>query len=360
MNSPLKLIFITAIITCFITASTVYSWLAPEDDASSLQANINSQQTLDRPLTLMSWNMEWLTLNEFKYAPSRQEQDFAALRQIFESINPDILAFQEVDSITALEKVVSGDHYDFYFSERQQQSHEIFEDVNQFTGFAVRKGITVTDIEDLAGLNVSRYSSHKRGKLRYGSVIAIQANPDAPSVTLMSVHLKSGCHTPNKHHKASGSCQLLKQQLAELGDWLQNNKQQSHQQKSQQQNWVIMGDFNHILTSQNDWLTQTLNQALSQTLNQTSNHPGTRLISLWHHDENKHTKDTCVVKAHSKHGKRLRPYPDLIDHILVSQALLDQQPSPPTTYQYIYTQEQLDKYQLSDHCPLISQLYLPQ
>ena len=63
-----------------------------------------------QPFTLMSWNMQWLSTKPTSPIV-RSATDYQALRQLFTTYSPDILAFQEVDNADALHQVVDPQKY---------------------------------------------------------------------------------------------------------------------------------------------------------------------------------------------------------------------------------------------------------
>ncbi len=174
---------------------------------TTLLAGISLFPTLSiaqgKSLTLMSWNLEWLTTTpSAKFKTSfRSEDDFHALNLHFKSVNPDILAFQEVDSVQAMKRVV-GEGYRIYLSERSDahnRQHQ-FSDINQYTGFAIKETIKVTDTADFPLIQAS--------KLRFASAVTLELASDQP-IHLLSVHLKAGCSGKLSRHSA---CKQLKQQ----------------------------------------------------------------------------------------------------------------------------------------------------
>ena len=102
-------------------------------------------------ITLSTWNMEWLTLNSVeKFSSSeRHEQDFEQLNNYFVQSNSQILAFQEVDSIKAIQRIVGND-YQIFISDRSSNSKKQFNDINQYTGFAIHTSISASDPRDFS------------------------------------------------------------------------------------------------------------------------------------------------------------------------------------------------------------------
>ncbi|WP_254619478.1 hypothetical protein [Vibrio metschnikovii] len=86
---------------------------------------LSSFASYAQSIRFTTWNIEWLTLNPD--APDdkgkRSDADFQALTRHFQRFNTDILAFQEVDSIAAIQKVVGND-YRIVLSERAMPQHQ--------------------------------------------------------------------------------------------------------------------------------------------------------------------------------------------------------------------------------------------
>ncbi|GMQ48741.1 endonuclease/exonuclease/phosphatase family protein [Vibrio sp. 10N] len=270
-------------------------------------------------LTLMTWNLEWLTTTpsaKFK-ASYRSEDDFHALNLHFKSVNPDILAFQEVDSVQAIKRVV-GKGYRIYLSERSaahNRQHQ-FSDINQYTGFAIKETIKVTDSPDFPLLQTN--------KLRFASAVTLEFASNQ-QVHLLSVHLKAGCSGKLTRHSA---CKQLKQQGQVINSWLQ-------QRDVNNESYLILGDFNHNLSYREDWLWTLMTQGLTTT---------PRLAS-------ESTKARCKVRS-KRNPNSTHQYRSLIDHIVVSPSLR----SSPAKQNVMPTSKVI-KYQMSDHCPLSITLY---
>lgn len=273
----------------------------------------------DEPLTLMTWNLEWLTSTPSKKFPTsyRSEDDFSALKTQFMGVSPDILAFQEVDSVEAISRVVGSD-YEIYLSDRSLPSNKRhqFSGLNQYTGFAVRHGHTVKDVAD--------FPLSKGGRLRFASAIELTLE-DGATIKLLSVHLKAGCSGKYTSHH---SCKTLKQQGRVLNSWLK-------QLESSDESYVLLGDFNHNLAYSGDWLWTKLTKDLNTVPRLTT----------------KSTKAECKVRSNRTPNKT-HQFRSLIDHIVVSPDLR----SSPARQDVMPTKSVLN-YQMSDHCPIILTLY---
>ncbi len=269
------------------------------------------------PLTLSTWNIEWLTNNPNPRFPQslREEGDFNALRNHLQSFAPDILAFQEVDSEAALRKVI-GDDYKVYFSDRalpSNQQHQ-FSAINQFTGFAVRSDIDVIDVPDFPLITGNR--------LRFAS--AIKVITQESTINLLSLHLKAGC---SGKYSNRGSCRTLKQQGKVINSWIKQVEERG-------ESYIVLGDFNHNLAYRGDWLWEIITEGLTLA---------PRLVS-------QQTQAKCQVKS-TKNSNKTYQYRSLIDHIFVSPEL-----RTGPAIQNVMPVDAVLKYQLSDHCPLSTKL----
>ncbi|WP_114786231.1 endonuclease/exonuclease/phosphatase family protein [Vibrio tetraodonis] len=265
-------------------------------------------------LSVTTWNIEWLTTTPSKQfiESKRTQADFDALANHFATTDTDILAFQEVNDIAALRAVVGKD-YDIYLSERANTNNKRhqFEDINQYTGFAIRKGLSVERQSDV------RLDKRKNSKLRFATYMIITPK-QKPSLHILSLHLKARCSGAYKNSK---DCQVLMSQGKALNQWILDREKADEQ-------YMILGDFNHNLSYQGDWLWNEITQTSSASLATLSTQP------------------RCKVRSRNQ-PKRLHQFRSLIDHIIVSQEL-----SLSTPKQVTFPSEQVLKYHLSDHCPL--------
>lgn len=277
---------------------------------------LTAPQALADTLKVSTWNVEWLTTRPISSIPEsrRSPQDFTLLANKFQRINPDILAFQEVDSKAAIQKVV-GPFYRIYLSDRSLSRHkgQQFNDINQYTGFAISSQFKVTDPRDL--------ELTKHSKLRFASYVVLN-RIGAPDVHLLSVHLKQGC--VGKKNKKSACTQVLQQGKA-LNQWMTKRLKNSDA-------FIVMGDFNHNLSFHNDWLWRTLNKGIEKHI---------ELIT-------ETTPALCQVQS-NRDSTALYRYPQLIDHIIISQPSRGKEAK-----QILFTREESLYHHLSDHCPVVS------
>lgn len=294
------------------------------------------QSNQSSSLTLVSWNMQWLGVMNKDTFITRTASDFKQLARILADLSPDILAFQEVDSISAIEALLPSPKYKIYLSDRHTSQSEKFASVNQYTGFAIKSGLAIVNPPDIKTLNVTLHTrkEHTRqaGKLRYGSYIIVRKGTK-DELHLLNIHLKAGCFSV-KNKPRSRSCRILRQQVSTITMWIQ-------QRLDNNEDYIVLGDFNHRLNSEHQWLLTSLNQRLSL--------PAINLT--------KNTDAACLVRYTKRDGSRgKRLYRSLVDHALGSKKVANSINTHGQVYQYQYTANDVDKYQLSDHCPLVINL----
>ena len=270
-------------------------------------------QAIAEPLTISSWNIEWLSTNEAvnKFSDKREQADFDKLGTYFQSLNADVVAFQEVDDINAMQRV-AGDQYQILMSDRAlpKNSNHQFKEMNQYTGFAVRKGVTFTDYADFP------LETTSNSKLRFASYIVIET--ETKPIHMLSLHLKAGC---SGAYKSNRDCSRLKEQAQQLNKWIK-------QRERNNEYYAILGDFNHNLAYSRDWMWKELTQYTDAQL------------------ATRKTRADCKVRS-NRNNHRTHQFRSIIDHIVLSKSLN----ADPAKQQVFKTQDVLD-YKLSDHCPV--------
>lgn len=197
-----------------------------------------------RDLKIATWNMEWLTLRPAGdpalpegIAPKRAE-DRALLRRYALALDADVVAVEEVDGPEVLSDIFPPDRYALFFSE---------DHVIQRVGFAVRRGIAVTQNPDVVGLDVQHSAPFP---LRSGVDLTLDF-PEA-KLRLLGVHLKSGCNAAPLGNSGR-ICDTLRRQVAPLQGWVAQRREEGVP-------FVVLGDFNRRMDGP-DELASSLNQA---------------------------------------------------------------------------------------------------
>lgn len=269
--------------------------------------------------------MEWLTDKGDIIQGKRSPKDYQMMKNIISRLNPDLIAFQEVDNEQSLRQVIDTKTYNIYFSQRADglKKSKIS---RQYTGWAVRKNIRVIDHPDLKELGL--LSSFSEGSLRYGAYIEVKPK-NSPALHLLSIHLKSGCF--NTPFPRNNSCKKLARQIDELSIWISNRI-------LKKQEFVIAGDFNHYMNEDNEWVWRALKKKIGKQY----------LINL-----SSTTQAKCKVSKFNYRTQRWENmiYKKLIDHIIVSPGALSGSIMPKAK-QYQYSYHSVGNYRLSDHCPV--------
>ncbi len=260
-------------------------------------------------LRIGSWNIEWFRPEFRPNSPKfRTNKDFQALKKVIDTIKPDILAVQEVESREFLQRVAEPDHYTSILENR---------DSDQRTGFLIRKSIVWKRHPDVS-LNIGHDG------LRLG--VHIELPGRSGSLHLLSIHLASGCWaTETSLNSSQTGCLRLKRQLPTLKKWLHRYGQGNNQV-------VILGDFNRRLNA---------NDAVWQHL--TGKQTGKHRIHL------------LTGEVISRCPASLQPQA-LIDHIVIS-APPDH--AMPSVTEFHWSKKTQKNQLMSDHCPLYMDLPFP-
>ncbi|WP_374556183.1 endonuclease/exonuclease/phosphatase family protein [Thermomonas sp.] len=201
----------------------------------------------DRPgapaatLTLASWNMEHLAERNGTGCRPRTDADYAAMRAYAEALQADVIAFQEVESRAAAERVFDPARYTVVIEDRVGSGrngacagHPDRTLRAQRTGFAIRKALAFTRQPDLTDLQVGS------ADLRSGVDVVVRPAGATP-MRLLSVHLKAGCNAGNRNE----ACTAFFQQVPVLERWID-------QRAAEPLRFAVLGDFNRRLALPDD------------------------------------------------------------------------------------------------------------
>jgi endonuclease/exonuclease/phosphatase family metal-dependent hydrolase len=193
-------------------------------------------------LRIASWNLEHLAERDGSGCRPRTEADYRALRAHAEALDADVIAFQEVETQAAAERVFDPARYIVLIEDRTgtadrgdcgRGGHRLNA---QRTGFAIRKGLRFDRQPDLAALQL--------GDPDLRSAVDVIVRPaGAEPVRLLSVHLKSGCNAGNERE----ACPVLFQQVPVLERWIDARA-------AEPVRFAVLGDFNRRLAMPNDAL----------------------------------------------------------------------------------------------------------
>ncbi|MGF7151902.1 endonuclease/exonuclease/phosphatase family metal-dependent hydrolase [Sphingomonas zeicaulis] len=138
------------------------------------------------------------------------------MRAIADSLDADVIAFQEAESERAAQRVFDPARYTIVMETRAGDPtgtcggrHPDQPFIRQAVGLAIRKGIAFERHPDVTGLMLGN------PQLRSGVDVTIRPRDDAP-LRLLGVHLKSGCFSGTQ----DSACPVLLQQIPVLEAWI--------------------------------------------------------------------------------------------------------------------------------------------
>jgi endonuclease/exonuclease/phosphatase family metal-dependent hydrolase len=240
--------------------------------------------------------------------------DYERIRCYIRMFDPDILAVQEIDGEEALSRVVDGDVYNVHVSPRVKPPSM---NGRQNTGFAYKKGLTVQERPDVTSLDVAN------GDLRTGA--RIDVTHGMHTIALMSVHLKSGCFDNNS---SGSSCNTLLAQVPKLEEWIDATAKDPNP-------FIVLGDFNRRLTIPGDLVWTNLDDGQPANAN---------LLAV---------TDNMPVSC------RDNSFTSFIDHIVTdlrATAFVDRSSFRQVTFRQA---DQAVWDLISDHCPVVVELWVP-
>lgn len=193
------------------------------------------------PLRIAAWNIEHLAQADGSGCRPRGEPDYAALRAYVDALDADVIAFQEVESAAAAERVFDPATYRIFIEAREGSAQrnpcrgrDGLTLNAQRTGFAVRRDLAVERYEDLTALQLGDPD------LRSAVDILVRPETGAP-VRLLSVHLKSGCSAGATQE----ACATLFAQVPVLEAWIDARAAEGTR-------FAVLGDFNRRLALPGD------------------------------------------------------------------------------------------------------------
>ena len=226
-----------------------YQRLKVEPPPSALAGALAWNGTRDR-LRLATWNVEYL-IEPATYAAlaadcvadggkvpgalrripcsivprlARDEADFATLRRYASQLDADVVALQEVDGPATAARVFPG--HEFCFTRRANV---------QKNGFAIRRGLLFRCEADYMPLSID-------DRFRRGVVVTLFPGT-SNEMTLMNVHLKSGCPEGLISDAARPDCVSFSAQMAPLEAWIDAQARAGRR-------FAVIGDFNRRLSQE--------------------------------------------------------------------------------------------------------------
>jgi endonuclease/exonuclease/phosphatase family metal-dependent hydrolase len=199
-------------------------------------------------ISIASWNVEHLAFPIDMGCKPRTLADIEKLKAYAQALQADVVALQEVASIEALALLFSPDQWQLIISPRPDSEPYTCREsgrtsTQQKLAFAIKKSLNVKQISAFDELSLGLAG------LRYG--LEIELESDFGPLSLLNVHLKSGCFVDELRTSDKEACKVLAQQAPVLDNWIEQKEQQGKP-------YVLLGDFNHRLSTGNNQLAQEL------------------------------------------------------------------------------------------------------
>jgi 5'-nucleotidase (lipoprotein e(P4) family) len=227
---------------------------------TSFNSTIASSSTDSSSLVVATWNTEHLAFPISDGCRPRTPEETTKLKQYVKSLNADIVALQEVASAEAVETLFPKAQWQVLMSTRpDSKTYDCrgsgAKSTQQKVAFAVRKNIKVLNTQPFDALALNRNG------LRYGLELTV----DSPmgQMTLLNVHMKSGCFVDNYSRADSDACLTFAKQAPILDKWAEQKEQSGMP-------YMILGDFNHRISAPYNHLTRQLSTNLDSSVNNVS------------------------------------------------------------------------------------------
>ncbi len=191
-------------------------------------------------LVIASWNTEHLAERNGTGCRPRGDADYAAMRAHADALGADVIAFQEVESKAAAERVFDSARYTVLIEQRPGDARtatcgESGQTIRaQRTGFAIRKGLSFERQPDFTALQLGD------ADLRSGVDVIVRPDGARP-LRLLSVHLKSGCSSGDRND----ACEVFFRQVPVMERWIDARADEGMR-------FAVLGDFNRRLTIAGD------------------------------------------------------------------------------------------------------------
>lgn len=265
-------------------------------------------------LKLASWNMEHLAERNGSGCRPRTDADYAAMQAYVTGLDADLIAFQEVESRAAAERVFDPALYTVVIEERvgtdrggECRGREGLTINAQRTGFAVRNGIPFERQKDFTAIQIGNPD------LRSGVDLIVRPRGGEP-IRVLSVHLKSGCSSGDRNE----ACPVLFEQVPVLERWIDERAAEGVR-------FAVLGDFNRRLAMPTD--------------------------SVWAEWDDRSPANADLALASGDESARCNPrYRDFIDFIVLDRRATDDLRG--------FEEKTFEGEGLSDHCAVSASLSL--
>lgn len=198
--------------------------------------NANAQNFHTITLRISTWNLNWLIDKTSQSSrkipldvPYRSTRDYKALAIYASRLKSDLIATQEVGSVSVLTRLFPKTTYQILLSNDTTPQH---------TALVARKQFILHRNPDLIDLSIGSSNTHT---LRNGLDVTVTfPHTQNKELRILVVHLKTGCWD-NSLQSHKRSCYILHQQFAILKHWIQKRAKEKIA-------FAIIGDFNRRLT----------------------------------------------------------------------------------------------------------------
>ena len=277
-------------------------------------ANRDTPSPAPSTLTLASWNMEHLAERDGSGCRPRTDADYAAMRDYVDALAADVIAFQEVESRAAAERVFDPSRYSVVIEARIGSGRNGAcggrpgLTINaQRTGFAIRKGLSFDRQPEVTDLQAGNPD------LRSGVDVIVRPTGGKP-MRLLSVHLKAGCSAGDRNE----ACAALFEQVPAMERWIDARA-------SEALRFAVLGDFNRRLVMPGD--------------------------AVWKEWDDAAPANADLARASGDQSARCNPrYKDFIDYIVLDRRA--------TADQLDFDEKTFPADPLSDHCAVTTRLRL--
>ncbi len=250
----------------------------------------------------------------------RKPDDFAVLARYAQQLDADVLALEEVDGPGAANLFLTG--YDYCFTTRANV---------QKNGIAIRRGIPFRCEPEYVPLSLD-------DRVRRGVVVTLFPGTRR-EITLMAVHLKSGCPVGPMTGSDDPDCAVLARQLPILEQWIDAQARAGRR-------FGLLGDFNRRISLE----TGAARDAAGRPLN------------FWAEINDSDPPDAALTAvtlgAPFKKCIATDEYDSYIDLVVLGRKLATDI-VPGSFQRVVYSDDDAGRYnQLSDHCPVGIELRL--
>lgn len=301
----------------FTGAAAMLSGCQTTSNSAQVQPLAAESAIAGKNLIVTTWNVEHLAYPANTGCNPRTPEQISKLKAYAQSLKSDIVALQEVASIQALEQLFPKQDWQLYISERADSPSYTCrksgrDSTQQKVAYAVRKDIQVNKVSSFSPLGLGMVG------LRHG--LELDVNTDLGAMSVLNVHMKSGCFVDNYAREQKDACQTYAKQAPILDSWIETKEKQNTP-------YVVLGDFNHRLSAPYNNMTMKL----------TTNSDNSR--------SSIENTTASLIGCHPY-------YPAPIDHIFVGKLDSNVSKIPKVT-----PYENMDpKAMLSDHCAVSLQL----